>query len=94
MNKLAMRADPGDPEDFDVTEEDLLTAQRARQMRKIRQALDLSQEALAERFGIPVGTLRDWEQVRTAAPPYILTLYRLIEHDPELAAKKAQAAKN
>jgi putative transcriptional regulator len=30
----------------------------------VRQALGLSQEELAARFRIPVGTLRDWEQGR------------------------------
>ena len=30
----------------------------------IRRSLDLTQEEFAERYHIPIGTLRDWEQGR------------------------------
>lgn len=46
----------------------------------VRQALGLSQEEFAERFKIPVGTLRDWEQGRVkpdqAARAYLLVIAR------------------
>lgn len=34
-------------------------------VRAIRTRLKLTQPALARRFGLPVGTVRDWEQGRT-----------------------------
>jgi putative transcriptional regulator len=46
----------------------------------VRQALGLSQEEFAERFKIPVSTLRDWEQGRVqpdqAARAYLLVIAR------------------
>jgi putative transcriptional regulator len=46
----------------------------------VRQALGLSQEEFAERFRIPVGTLRDWEQGRVepdqAARAYLMVIAR------------------
>jgi len=35
---------------------------RVPQVKIIRRALSLTQEQFAERFHIPLGTLRDWEQ--------------------------------
>jgi putative transcriptional regulator len=47
----------------------------------VRQALGLSQEEFAERFKIPVGTLRDWEQGRVepdqAARAYLTVIARI-----------------
>jgi putative transcriptional regulator len=46
----------------------------------VRQALGLSQEEFAQRFRIPVGTLRDWEQGRVepdhAARAYLMVIAR------------------
>src|SRR5262245_45031479 len=46
----------------------------------VRRALGLSQEEFAERFRIPVGTLRDWEQGRVqpdqAARAYLMVIAR------------------
>jgi putative transcriptional regulator len=53
---------------------------RTPQVRVIRRALKLSQEEFAERFHIPVGTLRDWEQGRkepdAAARAYLMVIAR------------------
>jgi len=43
----------------------------------------LSQEQFASRFGVPLGTLRDWEQGVSAPDTAARTLLRVIEHDPE-----------
>jgi putative transcriptional regulator len=49
-------------------------------VRKIRGKLKLSQNEFAERFGLPVATVRDWEQDRkkpdTAARVLLLTISR------------------
>jgi putative transcriptional regulator len=64
-----------------------LTPDSARRMRRVpqvkvvRQALGLSQDDFAEAFGIPVGTLRDWEQGRAepdqAARSYLKVIARM-----------------
>ena len=54
-----------DPDAQPWTEEQLATAKRVPRARSLRRALRLTQEEFAERYLIPVGTLRDWEQGRT-----------------------------
>lgn len=41
-------------------------AHAAQVVKALRRRLKLSQDAFARRYGIPVGTLRDWEQARRA----------------------------
>jgi putative transcriptional regulator len=53
-----------DPDAQPLTPERLARMKRTPQVRVIRRALGLSQEKFAERFRIPLGTLRDWEQRR------------------------------
>ena len=51
---------------------------RTPQVKVVRRALGLSQEAFARRFRIPLGTLRDWEQGRKepdgAARAYLVVI--------------------
>ena len=58
----------------------------------VRRALGLSQEAFAERYKIPVGTLRDWEQGRSepdlAARAYLI----VIAKHPDMVAQALAAA--
>lgn len=82
-------ADPSDAEDFDVTLEALERGQRARLIRKTRCKLGLSQVEFANRFRIPVGTLRDWEQARTTAPDFAVAYLRVISEHPDLVARAA-----
>ena len=49
----------------------------------IRAKSKLSQTAFAERYGIPVGTLRDWEQDRRQPDQTARVLLAVIERDPE-----------
>jgi putative transcriptional regulator len=53
-----------DPDAQPLAPEDMQRMRRTPQVRIIRRALGLSQEEFAERFQIPLGTLRDWEQGR------------------------------
>jgi len=53
-----------DPDAQPLTQERLAHMKRTPQVKVIRRALGLSQEEFAERFRIPLGTLRDWEQGR------------------------------
>ena len=81
---IALQADPADPEDFDVSAEDLDRGLKARAVRQARTALDLSQAEFARRFRVPVGTLRDWEQARTSPPDFALAYVRVIERHPDM----------
>lgn len=69
-----------DPDAQPITPESLHTLRRTPQVRIIRRALGLSQEAFAARFHIPLGTLRDWEQGRkepdAAARAYLVVIGR------------------
>ena len=51
--------------------------------RRIRERLKLMQEQFAEKFAIPLGTLRDWEQGVSYPDSAARTLLRVIEQDPE-----------
>ena len=69
-----------DPDAKPLTPEDFKRMKRTPQVKIIRRALDLSQEEFAERFRIPLGTLRDWEQGRkdpdAAARAYLVVIGR------------------
>lgn len=69
-----------DPDAQPLTAEDMKHMRRTPQVRVIRRALKLSQEDFAERFHIPLGTLRDWEQGRkdpdAAARAYLTVIGR------------------
>jgi putative transcriptional regulator len=84
---IAIPADPGDDEDFDVTAEALDRAKRSRLIRKTREQLGLTQAEFAERFHVPVGTLRDWEQSRVTAPDFAIAYVRVIATHPDIVAK-------
>lgn len=88
---IAIPADPNDPEDRDVSYEGVEQGLRAREVRVTRTNLGLTQDEFATRFGIPLGTLRDWEQARSMPPAYVMTLIRLIRDDPEAVARAAAA---
>ena len=69
-----------DPDAQPLTPERLTHMKRTPQVKVIRRALGLSQEDFAERFQIPLGTLRDWEQGRkdpdAAARAYLVVIGR------------------
>jgi putative transcriptional regulator len=84
---IAIPADPNDPEDGDVTFEGLEQGYRARTIRVTRTSLGLSQPEFAERFHVPVGTLRDWEQARVMPPDFAMAYIRVIGLMPDAVAK-------
>ena len=61
--------------------------------RAIRKKLQLTQEQLADMYGIPLGTLRNWEQNRRQLDgaaklvPLLIELIDVIKSDPELSSK-------
>ena len=72
-----------DPDNPPLTDEELARMRRVPHPRTIRERLKLTQEAFAERFEIPLGTLRDWEQGVCYPDMAARTLLRVIEQDPE-----------
>ncbi len=56
-------------------------------VRKIRQALCLSQVDFAARFGFTVAALRDWEQGRRRPEQAARVLLMVIAHKPEVVAE-------
>ncbi|HYZ24830.1 MAG TPA: helix-turn-helix domain-containing protein [Rhodopila sp.] len=61
-------------------------------LQALRKRLGLSQPEFAERYHIPLGTLRDWEQARRqpdrAAWAYLL----VIEHRPDIVTEALEKA--
>ncbi len=55
-------------------------------VRGIRAKLDLTQAEFAARFGLSLGTLRDWEQGRKQPEPATRTLLFVIEQTPDVVA--------
>ena len=54
---------------------------------ELRRKLGLSQTGFASLVGIPVATLRNWEQNRFAMEPAAQTLLKLIDREPEAALR-------
>jgi putative transcriptional regulator len=72
-----------DPDNPPSTPEELARMRPVPSPRRIRERLNLTQEQFAERFEIPLDTLRDWEQRIAFADPSAWTLLRVIDKDPE-----------
>ncbi len=53
----------------------------------VRKKLGLTQPRFARLLGIPVATLRNWEQNRFTMEPAAQTLLRLIDREPEAALR-------
>ena len=73
-----------DPDCQPSTPEQLARMKRVAPAKRIRHALGLSQEAFAERFRIPLGTLRDWEQHRREPDQAAQAYLKVIEHSPKV----------
>ena len=61
------------------------------EVRAIREAMGVTQEEFALRFGLDVAALRNWEQGRTRPDTAARALLRVIAHDPA-AVERALAA--
>lgn len=77
------RAALADPDAQPLSDADLQRMKRTSRAKIIRRALALTQEEFAERYHIPVGTLRDWEQGRTEPDHPARAYLTLIARDPE-----------
>ena len=76
-----------DPDNPPMTAEELARMRLYPHPKRIREALKLTQEQFAERFEIPLGTLRDWEQGVSLPDKSARTLLHVIEQDPQAVAR-------
>lgn len=61
-------------------------------VKALRKRLNLNQLEFAARFGLSVGTLRDWEQGRSQPDRPAQTLLRVIEREPEAVQRAMEDA--
>lgn len=90
MNKetmIAIPADPNDPEDFDVSVAALERGLMGRRIRQLRHRLGMSQQEFADAFGIPAANIRQYEIGRHMPPPAVRAYLKVIDAEPEMAAK-------
>ena len=76
-----------DPDAQPLTEEQLSRMRHIPYARHVRIKLGLSQEQFAERFGIPIGTLRDWEQHRSKPDAAAESYLKVIAKNPKAVMK-------
>jgi putative transcriptional regulator len=72
-----------DPDARPMTPEERRTVKRVPRTKTLRRALSLTQEEFAERYHIPLGTLRDWEQGRCEPDQPARAYLTVITRDPE-----------
>ena len=81
-----------DPDAQPLTEEQLARMKPVCRARFVRMKLRLTQEEFAKRYGIPLSTLRDWEQYRTepdqAAKSYIEAIEAFPDGIAEVLSKR------
>jgi len=72
-----------DPDSAPETDEEIAAAWGGNYIKDMRARLDLTQAEFAERFRIPLGTLRDWERGASVPDASARTLLRVIAREPE-----------
>lgn len=77
------RAAGDDADNPVLTQAELAKFQPVADAKRIRRALNLTQEAFAQAFHIPIGTLRDWEQHRAEPDQAARNLLKVIAAAPE-----------
>jgi putative transcriptional regulator len=70
-----------------MTEEELLRVKIVPRVKSIRRVLKLTQEEFSKRYGIPLGTLRDWEQGAKEPDTTAKSYIRCIMGDAEAVAR-------
>ncbi len=81
-----------DPDAQPLTAAQLARTKRVAPVKTLRWKLRLSQAEFSARFGIPLGTLRDWEQHKAEPDSAARVLLKVIEENPDVVQRAAQAA--
>jgi putative transcriptional regulator len=61
-------------------------------VRKIRRRMKLSQDEFATKFGLPVATVREWEQNRRRPEGAARVLLRVIDREPDAVSRALSVA--
>ncbi|MGQ0672905.1 MAG: helix-turn-helix domain-containing protein [Hyphomicrobium sp.] len=85
-----MTAALSDPDAQPLTKAQLSRMRRISFAKHVRFILGLSQDEFSRRFGIPIGTLRDWEQHRTEPDTAALSYLKVIKANPKAVARALQ----
>ena len=78
-----MQAALSDPDAQPSSPEQLARMRRVSPVKVLRQRLGMTQVEFADAFGLPIGTLRDWEQHRSLPDAPARALLRAIDREPE-----------
>lgn len=81
------RASAVDDELPPMTEEEFSRVKIVPRVKSIRRVLKLTQEQFSQRYGIPLGTLRDWEQGAKEPDTTAKSYIRCIMGDAEAVAR-------
>jgi putative transcriptional regulator len=89
MTEEEIEADiASDPDAVSFSDAELV----AIRVQHVRKQTGLSQPEFAKRFRIPLGTLRDWEQARSAPDAAALAYLKVIEHNPDAVVHALETA--
>lgn len=81
-----------DPDAQPLSDDQLTRLRPVPTLRLLRRRLGMTQAAFAAAFGLPLGTLRDWEQGRKRPDAPARALLRVIEREPEAARRALETA--
>ena len=81
-----------DTADAELSDSALVNMRAVSIAKRARLVAGLSQAEFARVYGLPVGTIRDWEQGRSHPDAAGLAYLTAIAHDPEAVAKAYGAA--
>lgn len=87
-----MAAARADPDAQPLTPDQMSRMRRVSPVKVLRHRLDMTQTQFSDAFGIPLGTLRDWEQHRSQPDGAALALLRAIEQEPDTMARLLRIA--
>ena len=91
-DEQVLAAAKSDPDALPSTDAQLRKARRITAVKRLRWELELTPEAFAERYGIPVATVRDWEQGRSSPDATAQSYLKLIKTDPKKVARMLEAS--
>ena len=76
-----------DPDAKPLSRDDFARMKRVPRVKIIREALGLTQEQFADRFHVPIGTLRDWEQERKMPDQPARAYLAVIAREPDFVMR-------
>jgi putative transcriptional regulator len=86
------KAAQADPDAQPLTDAQLARMRRPTMVKRLRIELGLSQTEFSERFQIPVGTLRDWEQRRSEPDQAAQAYLKIIAADADFVERTLAVA--